>query len=269
MALRIDSLTELSGQAELMLDGHYRIEGNWNSRFLDAFVKSSLSKPGFMQQAYKGSHNQWSNNFTDVSSQQLGGFIKAKLGPITVSPGATFTTLHNYIYFKYDNDATQLQHVLPHQNDFQILFAPEIRMSITLLKKITLRNQAILSSLPKNDGDALQIPQLFINSQFSYEGSFFKKALIVQMGADFHWQSEYYALAYAPSIQQFYVQQTFRTPSFPQVDLFLNAKLKRGRIFVKYQNLMQAVYGYGYMPTPRYPSAPNLLDFGWTILLFD
>jgi Putative porin len=273
VALKFDSLTEVSGNAEYLLDGHYKIEADWASPWLDASLRSTLARPGFMQNIYKGSHNQWSNSFTNVASQQISGFIKANLGPIFISPGATFTTLTNYVYFKEVKDPTVYQSVLPYQNaGNQIIFSPEVRLTIRVLRKIYLRTQATYTSVALNSGNAIQIPTTFVNSQLSYEGPFFKGNLHVQVGADIHWQSTYNALGYATAIQSFYVQDIDHakpSPSFLIADLFLNAKIKRGRFFFKYLNLVQAFTKQGYMPTPNYPGQKNVLDFGFIMLLFD
>ena len=95
VALRFDSLTELSGSAEYLLDGNYKLEAVWKSPWIDASGTSTLSKPGFMQQVYYGSHNLWTNSFANVSALQVNGFLKAQLGPLFISPGGTFTNLNN------------------------------------------------------------------------------------------------------------------------------------------------------------------------------
>lgn len=270
--LQFDSLTQLSGMAEYLLDGHYKLEADWKSPWIDASARSTLAKPGFMQTAYFGSHDSWNNSFSAVASEQLSGFIKVRIGPLFISPGATFTTLSNYIYFKQKVDSTLYQQVLPYQHGVQVAFAPELRFSLQLMKRISLKTQGIYTLLVKNDGNALQIPLLFINSQLAYEGPFFKGNLHVQVGFDAHWQSTYNALGYATAIQQFYVQDArvaMPSPSFLLADVFLNAKIKRGRFFFKYQNLMQAFTKSGYIPTPGYPGTRNLLDFGFIMLLFD
>jgi hypothetical protein len=142
-------------------------------------------------------------------------------------------------------------------------------MTLRILKKIYFRPQVIYTNLIKNDDTAFQIPQLFINGQLAYEGFWFKKHLQVQFGVDFHWNSDYNALDYNPSVQSFYVQTTTNTPSFLLADVFLNGKIKRGRVFVKYHNLLNAFTPTGYFPTPNYPGRFNILDFGFELLLFD
>jgi hypothetical protein len=49
----------------------------------------------------------------------------------------------------------------------------------------------------------------------------------------------------------------------------LNGRIKRGRLFVKYINLLQQFTGQGYLPTPSYPNVKSALDFGFELILFD
>jgi hypothetical protein len=269
-SLKIDSLTRLSGQVEnLVGSANYLLSGSFESPWLDASLKSTLAKPSYLQQSYYGSYDVWNNNFGNVSSTQINGFIKASLGPITISPGANFYTFNNLIFFRKDS-TNQAQKIAPFQSSGnQVVFSPEVKMTLRILKKIYFRPQVIYTKLIKNDDAAFQIPQLFINGQLAYEGFWFKKHLQVQFGVDFHWKSDYNALAYNPSVQSFYVQTTTNTPSFLLADVFLNGKIKRGRVFVKYHNLLNAFTPTGYFPTPNYPGRFNILDFGFELLLFD
>jgi hypothetical protein len=276
LTLRYDSLSFLSGQAEYLLDGHYKIEGTLRTPWLDADLKSSLAKPGFMQQAYWGGFNSWSNNFTNVFSNQLSGRLKAKLGPLFISPGLTYTALHNYIYFTQFSDKTLgvpsdiPQQTMPTQSrGNQQVVSPEVKMEIRFLKRFHLRPQVIYTYLLSNDDNAISIPTWFSNIQLSYENFVFGKALQLQVGVDTHYKSDYKAMGYAPAVQQFYIQNSFTSPSFWTADFFLNGRIKRGRFFVKYTNLVQQFTGQGYMPTPNYPNMRSALDFGFELILFD
>lgn len=268
IAFRYDSLSYLSGQAEYLLDGHYKIEGSLRTPWLDADLRNSLAKPGFMQQTYHGGFNKWSNNFSDVLSSQLSGRIKAKLGPLFISPGITYTALHNYLYFAHQDTSTQ--QAKPFQSGYnQQIASPEVKMEIRFLKRFHLRPQVIYTALLNNDDHAVSIPTWFSNVQLSYENVIFKGALQLQVGFDAHYKSEYNALGYAPAIQQFYMQEKFTSPSFWSTDFFLNGRIKRGRFFVKYINLVQQFTSKGYIPTPYYPNVPSTIDFGFELILFD
>jgi hypothetical protein len=113
------------------------------------------------------------------------------------------------------------------------------------------------------------MPTWFSNAQLYYENTIFKGALQLQFGFDANYKSSYYTLGYAPALQQFYIQNKVASPDYWSADVFLNGKIKRGRFFVKYINLVQAFTKQGYMPTPYYPNARPAVDFGFELILFD
>ena len=96
-------------------------------------------------------------------------------------------------------------------------------------------------------------------------------------GFEAHWKSDYYAMGYDVPIRQFYIQQEtatgkrdiFLSRSFPLVDFFMNAKIKRARIFFRYNNLVQRFTKEGYFPTPRYTGVRNVIDFGFDWSFYD
>lgn len=266
---RFDSLGELSSSAEYLLGGYYKLNAQLSTPWLEATGISSLSKAPFLPFAYRGSHNSWVNDFSDPFFNQLSGFIKTWVGGLSVAPGITYTSQNNYIYYK-ENKVAGEQEVIPVQSSgSQQILAPELRMSVRFLRHVYLRPQVLYSKLLSNDDQAIRIPEWFANVQLAYENFLFKDNLQLQAGIDFHWRSDYTALGYAPAIQQYYVQDDFVSPAFPLVDVFLNGKMKRGRFFFKYSNLVQLITQSGYIPTPGYPGQRNILDFGFDLFLFD
>lgn len=270
IAFRFDSLSELSGHAEYLLDGNYQLKAELRTPWLDATGYSILAKPGFLPLAYRGSHNAWYNaHFDNTFSNQLSTFLKVKWGRLYLSPGATFTTLTNYIYYR-SNTVTGQQTVVPVQSSGnQQVFSPEVRMSLRFFRHFYLRPQVVYTSLLKNDDAAIRIPEWFANVQLAYENRVFNDNLLVQLGVDMHWRSAYTAPSYDPAIQQYYIQDRFVSPAFPLVDIFLNGGFKRGKFFFKYHNLQQAITRSGYMPTLGYRGQGSILDFGFDLILFD
>jgi len=268
IAFRFDSLSELSGQAEYLLDGHYKIDGALRTPWLDAELKSALTKPGFMQQAYYGGYNTWVNNFNSVFSNQLSGRIKARFGPVFISPGLTYSAFHNYVFFAQRSDVLQM--ALPQQSSgTQQIVSPEVKLDLRLMDKIHLRPELIYTTLLSNDDHAFSIPTYFANVQLSYENYIFNRALQLQVGVDAHYLSSYKAMGYDPAIQQYFIQSSITTPAYWTTDVFLNGRIKRGRFFVKYINLLQQLTQQGGMPTPYYPNVRNTIDFGFELILFD
>ncbi len=269
IAFRFDSLGELSGRAEYLLDGNYLLEAQLRTPWLDARGVSMLAKPSFMSQAYRGSHNSWVNNFSDTFTNQLEAFLKGRWKGFYISPGAKYTLLNNFIYYK-ENLVVGEQEVLPVQSSGnQQIFSPEFRMELRFFRHVYFRPQVIYTTFLKNDDNAYRAPEWFGNAQLAFENRLFKNNINVQIGTDVHWRSDYTALAYNPAIQQFYVQNGFVNVAYPLVDIFFNGQFKGGRFFVKYHNIVQLIRGTGYLPTPTYRGQSNILDFGFDLILFD
>jgi len=272
IALKFDSLSELRANAELLLDGNYKLEGILNTPWLDASLISVLAKPGYMQQVYRGIRTFWLNDFNNTFTNQLKGNIKVKWGRLYFSPGLTYSVFNNYIYFTKtpDIERPRLEVLQPNQSaGIQQVFSPEVNLNIRFFRNFYFRSQVIYTQLLQNDDQALRIPQWFINGQLTYEKFVFKKALQMQLGIDAFYRSDYQALGYAPDIQTYYNQDTNTVNEYLVADVFMNAKIKRGRLFIKYHNVGRLFQPPGYMLTYGYPAVPNVIDFGFELLLFD
>lgn len=271
ISLKLDSLVEVTGWGELQNNGNYRIDGQIKSKWFEASLKQVQYSAPLIYQAYRGSHDVWNNDFGNVNVTQINGYLHYNSRVLNVSPGLTFTRLGNYVFFKQDSYAEfPNQKVMPVQaSGQQVIFSPEFKFSFTMLRHITLSSQFIYTKLLTNSSDAIQIPDLFMNTQLSYENIFFNGNLDMHAGVELHYKSDYYAPAYDVPIQQFYVQQNFVNQAYPLLDVFFDARIKRGRIFFKYNNIIQLFTKEGYIITPEYPGQRNILDFGFDWSFYD
>jgi hypothetical protein len=270
IALQLDSLGEVLGWMEVLKDGRYRIQGDITSRWFEGHLKQLRYAPGAMEQAYRGTFDYWNNDFSFTNLSQLNGYLHYNSSFLKFSPGFTFTRLNNLTFYKKVSSAASTQQVLPMQSSGdQVIATPEVRLAMTFFKHITLSGQFLYTKLLKNDDDAIQVPEMLFNGQLSYENIFFNGNLDMHAGVDVHWKSDYYANGYDPAIRQFYVQQSFLIPSYSLIDLFFDARIKRGRIFFKYHNFTQAFTKSGYLPTPYYPGQSNVFDFGFDWSFYD
>ena len=276
MALRLDSLVEVGGWGELQQNGNYRLEGSIKSKWFEASLKQLQYTAPLIYETYRGAHDSWDLNFSPINVTQLNGYLHYDSKVFSVSPGLTFTRLGNYAYFRYmpedvaADTTVGFQKVLPMQAPGQqVIFSPEIKFSLTVLKHLTLSSQFIYTKLLESSQDAIQIPKMFVNAQLSYANIFFNGNLDMQTGVDLHYQSNYYAPAYDVPIQQFYVQHSVQTKAFPIVDVFFSTRIKKGRLFFKYNNIVQAFTKQGYIVTPEYPGQRNILDFGFDWSFYD
>jgi Putative porin len=269
LAFDIDSLTRLSGQAEINQRGNYSIDAKFESKWVEASFVQSIARPGFLYSQYLGTHDYWNNSFKDIAALKLEGFLKTPFKKFFLSPGLTYTLLSNYVYFRKD-DFKQAQTVLPVQAKSIINVAnPQVRLGVSIGKHLRVSSSVINNLILTDDEGAMKIPDWLITSQVAWEDLWFKKNLQVQIGFEATQRSAYRAMGYDMAIQQYYVQNDVMVDRAFIADVFLNAKLKRGRWFVKYHNLTQLFKKTGYLITPNYPGQRNILDFGFELLLFD
>jgi Putative porin len=273
IAFRFDSLKELRAHAEYLLDGNYKIDSKLSTPWFDASLLSVLAKPSQLQQSFRGIRANWKNNFSSTFSNQVKGNLKLQLGRFFFSPGLTYSVFSNYIYFKNDTVTVNkklMDNLRPIQSSGnQQVFSPEVSFSVRFLRHFHFRPHVIYTQLWRNDDNAIRVPELFVNAQLAYENFAFGGALQMQLGIDLFYRSDYKALGYAPDIQTFYNQDERVVKGYWVADVFLNAKIKGGRLFFKYHNAANIFLKPGYMLTYGYPAMSNILDFGFEIPLFD
>ena len=79
-----------------------------------------------------------------------------------------------------------------------------------------------------------------------------------------------YADNYMPSIMQFYNQRERKTGNYPKLDVFLNLRIKRADIFVKYEHINYLLKNHGdFFSAADYPINPGMLKFGIKWDFFD
>ena len=89
------------------------------------------------------------------------------------------------------------------------------------------------------------------------------KVLRLQLGVDGRFNTSYYAPSYNPALATFYNQREYEIGNYPYLDVFLTAKWKRMRIFLKYQHVNYNLFGNGqYITTAGYPLNPGMFKFG-------
>lgn len=266
-----DSLQSVLFTTEFLDAFYSRFQVEGKTKWIDFEAYKLVSKPAFLPMAYAGHFSVWNNEFLPVRSLQVKAFPKATFGPLDLAAGGTYTSLQNHIYFaRRDTFPGTAQRILPLQATNTIkLLVPEVRVHLKFWDALHFRAQGLYSMVLNDPDNVLRLPDLFVNSQLSFEGFLFRKNLQVHAGVDAHWHSAYMAMGYAPYLQSFYNQDDVVTPSYPMVDVFFNGKMKRGRFFVKYHNIVQLITGSGQMPTPYYRAMRNVLDFGFELLLFD
>ena len=67
---------------------------------------------------------------------------------------------------------------------------------------------------------------------------------------------------YSPLLSEFHIQNTEEFGGFPMFDFFANARVRRTRIYFKFENITAAFTGRDYYSAPLHPYRDFVIRFG-------
>lgn len=258
-----DSTQRATAEFEYLLGRDFKVKGEVVSKWFSAGYYSVFSSPTLLQQLYESNHFRWENTSRLVNSNNIYGQINLNTKQVRFSPRLDYHLINNYFY--YDTAAVARQFTASAFSILRIGAQTEWRP-----RKFQFLAQTYYT-LVSND-NILRIPRFFANFRMAYD-FIYAKVLFLQVGGEIHYKSAYYADAYMPLTQQFYLQNKLKTEGVVYSELFLNARINRVRLFVKMANAaqgwLQGALNPGYFSTPFYPVVGRSLGFGVNWPLFD
>jgi hypothetical protein len=259
-----DSSYYLSVSGELMLNNaNHQINAVYENRFWELSYKRMMYDPGAIHEKYFGNHYEWYNNLGPVQSDNFKALFKIPLKKISINPFFNLSMIQNYIYFNENKMPSQA-------SGFAQLYSPGLDLNIRIGRYLHWENQFIYTFKTGEEEarDVFRIPPIFINSYLYFSKFMFNEKLLMSLGINAHYQSNYYADGYDPVTQQFYLQNDFELPAYALADLFVNIKIKTVRVFLKFYYLNQK-REQGYFASPYYPGQPKGMDLGLSWMFYD
>ena len=253
-----DSLSRITAELEYQLGGGYRLSGQLESKFLTAGYTSLFVNPTLLSERFQSPLFFWRNNFSLRGYNHAYGKLNLGYRQLRIEPGLDYYLLSNYIYF--DEKAA------PQQVDgsFSVLRAGlGYRFQAG---KFLISGQGYYTVQSRTD--VLRTPPIFANTTIQYE-FLYAKVLYIQAGVDLHYKSKYFADAYMPVTQQFYLQNKQQVEGYVLADLYANFRVNRTRLFVKLTHANQGLFQPGYFVAPDYVQLRRGFAFGVDWYLFD
>lgn len=121
-----------------------------------------------------------------------------------------------------------------------------------------------------SNSEILDLPLVTVRSAGYFEQliRFLKTGgkLNLQLGVDVTYNTVYHPYAYMPATGRIYRQYNVTAGDYPFINVFLNLKIKRTRIFVMFDHVNAKLMGYDYLMVPSYPMNIRMLRYGlaWT-----
>ena len=220
-------------------------------------INHSSKAPNFNTLLYQSNYinYNWQNKFNNEETQQIAFEIESKkIAKVSIY----YSTIDNYVYFKEDDNTGQ---VAPFQNNktinyLRVRFQNEIKFG-----KFALNNTIEYQNV-KDQDTILNVPEFNTRNTLYFASHVFKKALYLQTGITLNYFTKYYMDAYNPVLAEFYVQKDRQFGDFPRLDLFINAKLRTARLYLKFEHFNSPFTGYNYYSAPLNPYRDSIIRFG-------
>jgi hypothetical protein len=257
-------------QGELYLTGYRAGDFTLNGLITKSFdlKKGRLSwlvngeiysrQPSFWYEHWGGNNFKWNNNLSKELRVNLGSSISYPARKAEIK--FNYAIIDNYTDFGLD--ATPSQHAggisvaaLTISKDLR---AWKFHLATDLILQKT-SNQVVIDLPLATVRSAAYFEHLF---KFESTGG----RLNLQVGADATYNTTYHPYSYMPATGRFYRQDKFIAGNYPFVNLFLNFKVKRTRVFVMLDHLNAKLMGYKYDMIPSYPMNTRMFRYGlaWT-----
>lgn len=217
----------------------------------------SQKSPELLFQQANYQFHQWNNNFNQTGTSNVS--LRYENAPFRLFVKAELTNLSDYLYYR-ETATPKLIEAVQHADNINLLslsVGKQMRMG-----RFHFEHYFVYQKMGAQAQSILQTPNWYLFSSVYYDCNLFK-VLHANIGFDVRYHAAFDNPGYAPNIAQFYQLKTpLRYQTYPVVDFYIKATLRRANIFLKMDHLSQGWSAKGYYTVQNYPMADRLLKFG-------
>lgn len=225
--------------------------------------------PEYLFEHVNYQYSKWDKSFNKTKTHNLSfAYENPKFG---FFGKAEYFLLSNYLYYReVDNpnfDPTISRKIEPAQVSSNINL-----LKITIGEKLKFGNFRFdnFAVYQKTDfSSILQTPEVYTFHSFYYN-NIIVKVINLNVGFDVRFNTPFNNPSYSINTSQFYNDNAdIEFSTYPIVDLWLTATLKRTNFFLRYDYLNQGLLSNGYYTTRRYPMPDANFRFGVSWKFYD
>ena len=224
---------------------------------INAKAGYSLCNASVFDTYYTSNNFKWENNFkkNGLATAHMDIFYEK----FHMSVGANLNLLHDYIIYDYQAMPTQI-------NKSNMIVDVYIKKTFNFWK-FHWANKVAYQYI--SDKQYVRLPEVVGYTSLYFMTGMFNNALTLQVGLDAKMNSNFYGYAYMPATSVFYLQDDKKFGFFPNLGVFIGAKIKRFRIFAKLSNYGSLFMKPTYFTLYRLPDNPLAFNFGISWEFYD
>lgn len=222
---------------------------NWVKGFLNLYTKA----PDLNYQLYRSNYKKynWHTNFSNEEFWNLGVELKSNQW---IHAQLSYHKINNWLFLDANNEG-------PKQTHETINYLKATVNKGFTYRKFGLENTLMYQKATENAG--FSVPQIVSRNTLYYATNLFKgNPIYIQTGVTVKYFSSFFAPNYNPLLGEFTPQTTVKIGDFPTLDVFLNGRIQRTRLFLKVENVTSKIKSPDYFSAPNYPSRDFTVRFG-------
>ena len=237
MSLRV-KLSQTLGNPEGKNGGTISLKGDY-----------ALQKPGWFYQQFLGNNFQWD---TALQKQSLVSVCFDYAFRNVLTAGVNISRIDHYVYL----DST----IRPSQYNKQLGYLYSYLNGNLDIGRIRFAGQFAYQTI--QGASILRLPAFLGRLTIYYTQPLFHNGAIVQPGFNFFYNTSYYADSYMPGLRMYYLQHNQEVGDYLYMDVFVNIKIQRARLFAEYSHFNASFMGRHYYMVPSYPMQDAAFRFG-------
>lgn len=213
-------------------------------------------------------YDTWSREFSKTKTQNLSfAYANDKIG---FTGKAEYFLINNYLYFKEvdnPNDDEQLRRKIePAQLGNLNLLKISVGQNFKF-RHFHLDNLVVYQKT--DESSVLATPELYTWHSFYY-GNMLYKVMDFRLGMDVKFNTPFVTPSYSINSGQFYNDNVgIEFSTYPVIDVWFTANIRRVNLFISYNFLNQGIYPEGYYSVRRYPMNNSNARFGVSWKFYD
>ena len=244
---------------DFILDGYItrQFKGKRGESMISISGKLSLEEPDHFLNSYESNNYRWYNDFR--KTKDIRGSVTVSNEAIKAMARFNLSLVSDLVYF--DDMARPVQN-----SSVVSVISGELKKDFKL--GILHSNHHVHYQV-SSDNNVVRIPDLSYYTSNFLGFTVVKNALTAEIGFDLFYYTKYRALAFMPSSGTFYNQDIREIGNYPYLNVFLNAKLKRTRFYVRWDHPYAGLIKKNYFHVLRYPTRGKVFKFGLSWTFYD
>lgn len=223
-------------------------KANKNAGTITLKAYYAFQKPGWFYEHFYGNNFRWDTAWK--KQNLISGCFDYTFK--TLNAGISINRINHFVYL--DTAARPGQY----NTEFGYLYA-YLNGEVNLWR-IKFKGQFAYQTI--QGANFLRLPAFLGNISIYYTQDLFHKAATIQPGLNFFYNTLYFGDGYMPATRSFYLQDKKQIGNYLYMDVFVNIKIQRARIFVMYSHFNSIFMTRNYYMVPGYPMQDAAFKFG-------